>query len=61
LKEGEGESPPPGNEVVAHYTGTLESDGTEFGMSSDGQGRKGELCWRVIREMLADGKNKRIW
>ncbi|GAB5037444.1 peptidyl-prolyl cis-trans isomerase [Nannochloropsis oceanica] len=33
LKEGEGESPPQGNEVVAHYTGTLESDGSEFDSS----------------------------
>ena len=42
MKEGEGESPPPGDEVVAHYTGTLESDGTEFGMYSGGSSEKKE-------------------
>jgi len=36
LKEGEGKSPPRENEVVAHYTGTLESDGTEFGAYGGG-------------------------
>lgn len=36
LREGDGESPMPGQEVTLHYRGTL-SDGTEFDTSYDGE------------------------
>ncbi len=35
IKAGTGESPQPGQTVVVHYTGWLESDGTKFDSSLD--------------------------
>jgi peptidylprolyl isomerase len=35
FKEGEGECPPSGYQISAHYTGTLQSDGSKFDSSRD--------------------------
>merc|ERR1719498_1319385 len=52
-REGSGECPQPGDKIQAHYTGTLESDGSKFDSSRD----RG----RVFEFNLAEGRVIKAW